>query len=227
MVLELLDALALERVHVVGHDQGGAVAQGLAAEHPERIGRLVLANAEAYDNWPSAEELPFLRLVRLPLLGPTALWFLSFLAIHRRVLSMEHAVWDGRVLTPDLVRGYVRANLGDRHKRAKMRRYLAMQLDPHNQRYTRELVEGLRRFDHPTLFIWGMKDVHFGPEWAERLSCDIPGAHRVALLPAGHLVMEERPEEFARLASEFLSTLHPAEGKRQRGEELRASGHAQ
>src|SRR6266487_5294749 len=45
MVIGLLDELGLERAHVVGHDHGGAVAQLLAAAHPDRIGRLVLANA--------------------------------------------------------------------------------------------------------------------------------------------------------------------------------------
>ncbi len=36
MVVGLLDALGLEKVHVVGHDQGGAVAQLLAANHSNR-----------------------------------------------------------------------------------------------------------------------------------------------------------------------------------------------
>ena len=56
MVVGFLDALGIERTHLVGHDHGGAVAQLLAAEYPERIDRLVLSNAEAYDNWPSDEE---------------------------------------------------------------------------------------------------------------------------------------------------------------------------
>jgi pimeloyl-ACP methyl ester carboxylesterase len=48
-------------------------------------------------------------------------------------------------------------------------------------------------------------DVHFGPEWAERLRRDIPGATRLELLPStGHLLMEERPEEFAAFVQDFL-----------------------
>jgi pimeloyl-ACP methyl ester carboxylesterase len=37
IVLELLDRLGLRRVHVVGHDHGGAIAQILAAKHPEVV----------------------------------------------------------------------------------------------------------------------------------------------------------------------------------------------
>jgi pimeloyl-ACP methyl ester carboxylesterase len=53
----------------VGHDHGGAIAQLLAARHPDRIDRLVLCNVEAYDDWPSADERPLVRLTQQPVLG--------------------------------------------------------------------------------------------------------------------------------------------------------------
>ena len=42
LVTELLDALALERVDVLGYSWGGGLAQELAHRHPERVRRLVL-----------------------------------------------------------------------------------------------------------------------------------------------------------------------------------------
>lgn len=42
-IVELLDRLELEKVHVLGHSMGGAIAQHLALEHPSRVDRLVLA----------------------------------------------------------------------------------------------------------------------------------------------------------------------------------------
>ena len=62
-MIGLLDALGIEQVDVVAHDHGAATAQLIAAGHPDRIRRLVLTNAEAYDNWPSADELPFSHLL--------------------------------------------------------------------------------------------------------------------------------------------------------------------
>jgi 3-oxoadipate enol-lactonase len=54
-VLELLDALDLERVHFCGLSLGGMVGQWLAVRAPERIDRLILANTSAYmgppDSW--------------------------------------------------------------------------------------------------------------------------------------------------------------------------------
>jgi pimeloyl-ACP methyl ester carboxylesterase len=41
----LLGELGIERAHVIGHSMGGLVAGGLAADHPERVDRLVLVDA--------------------------------------------------------------------------------------------------------------------------------------------------------------------------------------
>lgn len=213
MVVGLMDGLDIERVHMVGHDHGGAVAQLLAAEHPERIDRLVISNAEAYDNWPSAAERPFLTLVRLPLLGDAALWLWSRRWAVRLSLIEGKAVHNPKVLTTELLNGYIRANMSDRHRRAKSKRFLAGQSDPANNRVTLDLLDGLRRFDHPTLLVWAAEDPHFGPKWGERLLHDIPGAVRLELLPAtGHLLMEERPERFAALVDQFLAEPVEARG---------------
>ena len=42
---ELLDALGIERCHVVGHSYGGFCAAELAAHRPDRVSRLVLVNS--------------------------------------------------------------------------------------------------------------------------------------------------------------------------------------
>lgn len=201
----LLDAVGIERAHVVGHDHGAAVAQVLASEYPARVDRLVLADAEAYDNWPSAEERPFVRLTQLPLLGDFVLWLWSRKPLLRTTLVRAKAVHEPHSLSVEFIEALVRANLGDQHRRAKTKRFLAGQFDSGNNRVTMDVLSGLRRFDHPTLLIWAQDDAHFGPEWGERLRRDIPGAERLELLPStGHLLMEERPEQFAKLVRDFL-----------------------
>jgi pimeloyl-ACP methyl ester carboxylesterase len=217
-VLGLLDELGLDEVAVVGHDQGGAIAQLLAADHPGRITALVLADAEAYDNWPSAEELPFVRATQLPVLGRLVLWAWSRRSLFRWALASGKAVHDRAALTDELVDGYIAANLGNAHRRAKTRRFLAAQLDPTNQAHTAAALSNLRRFEAPTLILWGAEDVHFPPEWAKRLHHDIPGTQRkperLVILPAtGHLLMEERPDQVADLLAGFLTAhVRPAAG---------------
>jgi pimeloyl-ACP methyl ester carboxylesterase len=205
MVLGFLDRLGVARAHLVGHDHGGALAQLLAAEHPDRVGRLVLANAEAYDNWPSRAERPFVRLTQVPLIGDAVMWAWARRPLFRLTLSAAKAVHDRGALTDELLDGYIAANFADRHRRAKTKRFLAGQLDPAHNRVTLELLDGLRRFDHPTLLIWATEDPHFGPQWGQRLLRDIPGATGLERLPdTGHLLMEERPDTIAALIREFL-----------------------
>jgi pimeloyl-ACP methyl ester carboxylesterase len=206
-VVGLMDQLEIRQTAVVGHDQGGAIAQLIASQHPDRISALVLADAEAYDNWPSAEEMPFIRITQLPVIGPLVLWAWSRRPMFRWALAKGKAVHDQSVLTDDLVDGYIAANLATGHKRAKTRRFLAIQLDPINQAHTHDLADALRSIDAPTLILWGERDVHFPPMWARRLAADIPGTTRVEILPAtGHLLMEEQPEQTANLIREFLTS---------------------
>ncbi len=211
IVLGLLDTLGLDRVSVVGHDHGGAVAQMLAARHPERIDRLVLCNVEAYDNWPSADERPIVALTQLPLVGGVVMRALGTRTALRLTLGIGHAVNNTAVLDDELVDGYLRANLSDAHRRAKTARFIAGQLDPDNNRWTAKIIDDLRRFDRPILLLWGADDPHFGPAWAERLRHDLPGPVTLELLPdTGHLLMEERPDEVAEHITRFLATPAPA-----------------
>jgi pimeloyl-ACP methyl ester carboxylesterase len=209
MVTGLLETLGLERVHVLGHDHGGAIAQLLAADHPERIDRLVLCNAEAYDNWPSGDERPFVTATQLPVIGPLFRLALSSRKTFKFILREAKAVNNPSALTDELVAGYVRANLSDAHKRTKTARFLAEQLDPDNNRHTLDALDGLRRFDRPTMLLWGTKDPHFGPEWADRLATDIAGFCRKELLPTGHLVMEEQPHRFTTVLGDFFTVTPP------------------
>ncbi len=205
VIIRFLDTLGLERVKLVGHDHGGAVAQLIAANHPERIEQLVLTDCEAFDNWPSGEEKPFIRVTQLPILGPAILRLWSIPTVFRWVLSAGSAVKDKTVLTNELINGYVRANMSDAHRRAKTRRFLAGQLAPGNNRVTMDLLDGLRQFRRPTLIVWGEGDPHFGPQWAHKLYETIPGAVHLEMLPnTGHLVMEEKPEALASILLDFL-----------------------
>ena len=52
MVGELLHALALEDVVLVGNDTGGAIAQLVATSAPERLGALVLTSCDAFEHFP-------------------------------------------------------------------------------------------------------------------------------------------------------------------------------
>jgi 2-hydroxymuconate-semialdehyde hydrolase len=70
MVVGLMDRLGVESARIVGHDHGGATAQLMMKYHPQRIQSLVLTNVEAYDQWPSEPERPYLEWIVSPVRTP-------------------------------------------------------------------------------------------------------------------------------------------------------------
>ena len=96
--LELLDQRGVKRCHIVGHSTGGAIAQVIASDHPQRVERLVLSGT-----W-SSPTAPFLALFRLrrrvlaqmgaeagALLGALFAWPDDWLEKHPELLSTFNA----------------------------------------------------------------------------------------------------------------------------------------
>ena len=52
LIAGVLDALDLHDVTLIGNDTGGALCQLVVARHPERVGRLVLTDCDAFENFP-------------------------------------------------------------------------------------------------------------------------------------------------------------------------------
>ena len=66
LIADFLEALDLEDVTIVGNDSGGAMSQVLVADHPERIGRLVLTNCDTHENFPPGIFKAMPPLAKLP-----------------------------------------------------------------------------------------------------------------------------------------------------------------
>ena len=58
-LVDVLDACEVGTAVVVGNDNGGAMSQVLAAEHPERTAGLVLAGCEVLEHFPPPAFAPF------------------------------------------------------------------------------------------------------------------------------------------------------------------------
>lgn len=203
MVRELLDHLGLPRADFVGHDHGGATVQLLMQAAPERIGRAVLSNVEAYDQWPSKPELPYLRAIVNPLSSPFMFHALQFEGVRREVFSI--AVHDPQVLSSAILVGWTAPHVSSAARWQRLRRFFRWQLDPDHQRVTMGALDGMRRFDRPVLLLWGARDENFGPALAQRLARDIPGTQGIHWLErSAHMPMQEEPELYARALLTFL-----------------------
>jgi pimeloyl-ACP methyl ester carboxylesterase len=215
MVLGLLDAFGIREADFVTADHGAATLQLLIRDHPERIRRAVITNAEAYDQWPSKPELPYLKWIVNPWLGPLFRFALGFTWVQRELFDI--AVHRKEAFTDEVLYAYARAHVATPARWARLQRFFRWQLDPEHNRLTMEAVEGLRRFDKPTLILWGKLDTNFGPAIAERLADDIPGVVGLEYLESSaHMPFQEEPEQYGEAVSRLLdATSEALEQRRQ------------
>lgn len=210
MVCALLDALGIERAHVVGHDHGGATTLVLMGVAPERMRSVVLTNIEAYDAWPSDEERIYLKLIVNPVTSPLVWALLHSRRVRRRLFAI--AAHRRAVLTDEVLEAFVRPHIATAARWQRLRRFFAWQLDPDHRRVTVDAVAGMRRFTRPTLVLWGRHDVNFGDAVARRLADEIPGATGVRWMDdSGHLPMLEEPDAYSSAVAAFVSSVEAEE----------------
>ncbi len=210
MVRGFLAALGIDSAHMVGHDHGGATALLLMNRAPQLMRTLVLTNIEAYDAWPSAEERGYLKLIVHPISSPIFWALLHLRAVRRYVFSI--AAHRREVLTDDVLDAFVRAHVSTPARWQRLRRFFRWQLDRDHNQETVRAVESMRKFNKPTLVLWGRRDGNFGESIAHQLAGDIPGVVRIEWLEdSGHLPMLEEPQRYADAVAGFVSEYAGAE----------------
>jgi pimeloyl-ACP methyl ester carboxylesterase len=185
-VLGLLDHLGVESASFVAHDIGGGVALRVAANHPERVDRLVVSNAVCYDSWP----VEFVTDLGLPGTASTDTDELE--------ATLDGAFADGTVgeADPAFVAGMKAPWLREDGPRALARAAVAT-----NTNHTTELDYDAITAD--TLCLWGADDVMQPLSYGERLADDT-GGRVVELDDAYHWVVEDRPTAYREELAAFL-----------------------
>jgi pimeloyl-ACP methyl ester carboxylesterase len=198
MVAGLMEELDLRDVTLVGNDTGGAICQIVVSDRPERVGRLVLTNCDAYEAFFPALLRPFQYQARL--FGTRFVDFLAWVLGARfaqRALFKTVAIRHIEEATLDAYAGRLRQD-------PDIRRDLARFLGQVSSRYTLRAAQSFPRFDRPVLIAWGDKDILFSPRLALRLQHDFPNARLEAVVGSRAFVPEDGPGQLARLIEEFF-----------------------
>lgn len=203
-VVELIDALGVDKVHLVGHDWGGAIAWDVAQRHGDRLHSLTVLNC------PPRQHL-MRELTRLEQLRKS--WYMLLFQLPRlpeRMLTrdpegtVQRAFRDGSFnaepFTAEYVEPYVR-QIRDRGLPG-IHYYRAA---------ARTLPRPLGKIDVPTRLVWGLRDVNLGPWFAdpERYSSWIRDFDRVLVEDAGHWVQQEAPEAVNAALREHIERTDP------------------
>jgi pimeloyl-ACP methyl ester carboxylesterase len=199
LVADLLVALDLQGVTLVGNDTGGAISQLVAAHHPERLGRLVLTPCDAYENFLPPAFRPLQYAAHVPGLITAFVQAGRLGAVRRSPLGYG-MLTKRRPMDDEVFSGYLSPFLADRG----VRRDALKLLRGISNRQTIEAAELLRRFDRPTLIAWAPEDRFFKLRFAERLAGDIPDARLVEIEDSLTFVSEDQPERLAEAIAGFI-----------------------
>lgn len=195
-VIDFLEALDLEDVTLVGNDTGGAICQFVLDTDASRVGRVVLTNCDAFDQFPPP---PFDRMFKMG----RRQWVLNAamkpMVIKRlRHSSQGYGALVAKPLDPAQTRKWVEPCLHDAGIRRDTSRFLRA-VDP------QELLAVSNRlgaFDAPALLVWGGADPFFKVDFARRLQEQFKDA-RLVEVPGGRTFIPL--DEPARVADEIAS----------------------
>jgi pimeloyl-ACP methyl ester carboxylesterase len=198
----LLDALGLDRVHLLGHSMGGRVALEVGMRHPERIERLVLMTPSLA--WLADRPwAPALKLVRpeLGLLQPTPKSVVE--GVIRRIVPQS----DSHFVAPALDE-FLRSYLTPRGRVAFYAAARNIYLEDPEEFWT-----GLERLSPEALFIWGRRDGLVPIGFARHVRERLPAA-RHCELDCGHVPQLERPAQLHSAIAGFLRGTAEAPARR-------------
>lgn len=199
LVAAVLEALDLHDVTLVANDTGGAIAQLVVTRHPDRIGRLVLTNCDAYENFLP----PMFRPLQVAARIPGGAWALAQAMRSPRARNLPMAF--GRLSHARIDDALTAAWLAPVRTDPDVRRDVIKILRGVAKRYTEQAGRELRRFERPVLIAWGRDDPFFKPRYAERLVADCANARLEWIDGSRAFVPIDAPARLGELIADFTA----------------------
>jgi pimeloyl-ACP methyl ester carboxylesterase len=184
----LMDALAIDKAHIVGLSMGGAIAQELAIAHPARVQRLVLVSTYTSSDRRGADVLNSFALMRTRFsreeyaraTSPWVFTYQDYLTPGFVDLAIVRFLEDPHFVPADV---YVR------------------QVEAALSHFTEDR---LSRITAPTLIVAGDDDLLTPLRFARTLHEQIPDAKLAVIRDGGHALVLTHAEEFNRVVLSFL-----------------------
>ena len=200
-VAGVLDALGAKQADVVAHDIGNMVAFQFAAQHPERVRRLVLIDAPVPGVGPWEEVLKNPLLWHFRFGGPD----MERLVAGRERIYLDR-FWNEFSATPSRFSEAARAHYAALYARpgamhAGFSQFAAFDQDAIDNRAF--LAQG-GRLRMPVLAVGGEKS--FGPMMAVVMRAAADNVEEAVVPDSGHWIMEENPQATVKLVTEYLGS---------------------
>jgi pimeloyl-ACP methyl ester carboxylesterase len=205
-VVVVLDALDLERAHLVATSFGGYTALRSAAAHPDRIERLVELG---YPIGAPVERIPMvMRVTAIPLLGRLAASVPPTPRAVRMIfrgIGLRQALEAGRV-TQEMLDWFLSMLRDTDTMRNELRAGPRVILPLRGLNDELLLSPALlARIEAPTFFLWGEEDPFGGADTARAFVRHVPNAELELMPGAGHAVWMDDAEHVAKALGAFLT----------------------
>jgi pimeloyl-ACP methyl ester carboxylesterase len=204
---DLLIALDIPRVTVVGHSLGGGIAMQFAYQFPERVGRMVLVDSGGLGR----EVNPVLRAATLPL-AEYVLPLMFHPTLHDAAVKVRGALGKiglrGSADVEGVSEGF--ASLTEADGRRAFLNTVRSVIEPSGQKVSARDRLYLTH-EVPSMIVWGENDRILPVTHAEEAHELMPG-NRLEVFPgAGHFPFNDDPDRFVRVLEDFIATTEAAE----------------
>ncbi|MFY9397529.1 MAG: alpha/beta hydrolase [Desulfomonilia bacterium] len=189
----LVDHLGLESFFLVGNSLGGFISWNYSLKHPDKVRKMILIDPVGFnDRHPG-----LITFAGNPLVRPVARRMMPRFLVDKGTTGVYG---DKSKVTRELKDRYFDFAMSDGNKAS----YVDVFVQVKQWTKSGTLAEGIPEITVPTLVMWGTKDEWISYSNMSSWQQALPGARYLSYEGAGHVPMEEIPEETLKDALEFL-----------------------
>lgn len=191
LVFGVMDALGIDRAHMVGHSYGGGVVLSAALARPDRVRSIVLVCSSTSGEGPRGSRL-------IGAFTPLVAWYIENFALRPEWIesALKSATFNDDIVTDEMVSEYL--------KRLKVEGLERALRGLSTARGGEVSDDQLGQIKQSAQILWGQHDpvipIARGEDLAKKLNAEL-----VIFPNSGHLPMEEEPEAFAETVRQFLA----------------------